>query len=66
MAIDWTGIYRRHKGKWVAFKDDEKTVIGVGKTAKLALLKAKKAGYQDPILHRIPAVNRLYVGFLSR
>lgn len=66
MAIDWTKIYREYKGKWVALKDDERTVIGVGKTAKLALLRAKKSGYQDPILHRVPAVNRLYVGILSR
>lgn len=66
MAIDWTKIYQKYKGKWVALKADEKTVVGFGKTAKLALLQAKKSGYQDPILHRVPAVNRLYVGFLSR
>ena len=27
MAIDWTKIYQKYKGKWVALKSDEKTVI---------------------------------------
>jgi len=64
MAIDWTKIYQQYKGKWVALKEDEKTVVGIGGTAKIALLRAKQAGYQDPILHRIPVVNRLYIGIL--
>lgn len=62
MAIDWTKIYQKYKGKWVALKSDEKTVAGVGKTAKVALEKAKIIGEHSPILHRIPLTQRFYVG----
>jgi len=54
MAIDWTKIYKKYKGLWVAFREDEKTVVGTGKTAKLALARAKKKGYARPILMRMP------------
>ena len=30
MAIDWTKIYRKYKGLWVALDKDEKTVIASG------------------------------------
>ena len=62
MSIDWTRIYRQHKGKWVALKADEVTVIATATTAKLALIKAKKSGYDKPILTRIPAKLVPYVG----
>ena len=55
MAIDWTKIYQKYKGRWVALKSDEKTVVGVGKTAKAALEQAKITGERLPILHRVPA-----------
>ncbi len=42
MAIDWTNIYKKYKGLWVALKDDERTVVSFGKTAKEAWTKAKK------------------------
>ena len=60
MAIDWTKIYQKYKGKWVALKSDEKTVIGVGRTAKVALEKAKITGESSPILHRIPAIQSYF------
>ena len=62
MAIDWTKIYQKYKGKWVALKSDEKTVIGVGRTAKVALEKARTTGERLPILHMVPATQRFYVG----
>lgn len=62
MAIDWTKIYKKHKGYWVALKDDEKTVIASGKTAKEAWEKAQKEGYKKPILFRVPTEIIAYVG----
>ena len=62
MAIDWTQIYKKYKGLWVALKDDEKTVIASGKTAKEAWEKAKKEGYEKPILFRVPNEIKAYVG----
>lgn len=63
MAIDWVKIYKKYKGSWVAFKKDEKTVIASGKTAKEAWEKAKKRGYEQPILTSMPEKLITYVGF---
>ena len=63
MAIDWTRIYKKYKGLWVALKDDEKTVIASGKTAGEAWEKAQKKGYTKPILTRMPEELIPYVGF---
>lgn len=62
MPIEWTKIYRRFKGLWVALDDDEKKVLGSGKTAKEALKNAKKNGYQMPILMHVPDSIGTYVG----
>ncbi|MDA2921648.1 DUF5678 domain-containing protein [Patescibacteria group bacterium AH-259-L07] len=63
MAIDWTKIYKKYKGLWVALEDDEKTVVSSGKTAKEAWEKAQKKGYKMPILTKMPERLIPYVGF---
>lgn len=65
MAIDWTTIYKKYKGRWVALKDDEVTVVGSGKTAKEALKAAKKKGHKNPILTHMPDKLVPYIGFWS-
>lgn len=62
-AIDWTDIYKKYKGLWVALKQDEKTVIASGKTAKDAWAKALEKGFHKPILTRMPSKLMTYVGF---
>ena len=62
MAIDWTNIFKKYKGFWVALKDDEKTVVAFGKTAKIAWDKAQKSGYSKPILTKMPSELTSYVG----
>jgi predicted RNase H-like HicB family nuclease len=62
MAIDWTKIYNKYKGKWVALAEDEKTVIAFGSTLKEALDKARKASNVEPILTRIPEDLQPFVG----
>lgn len=62
MAIDWTEIYKEYKGLWIALKDDEKTVVAFGATAKQALEKAQKKGYRKPILTKMPQKLIPYVG----
>lgn len=62
MAIDWTKIFGKYKGSWVALKDDERTVVGSGKTAHTALKRAKEKGYTNPILTRMPANLNAIVG----
>ncbi len=62
MAIDWTKIYKKYKGLWVALKDDEKTVVGSGKTIKEAWKQAQKKGFGNPIFFRVPTKIIPYVG----
>ena len=62
MAIDWTKIYERYKGFWVALDEDEVTILAEGKTAQEALEKARERGYNDPILFRVPTQVLPYVG----
>lgn len=63
MAIDWSKIYKKYRGLWVALLDDEKTVVGSGKTAKEAWIMAQKNGHEKPILTRMPEKLVTYVGF---
>jgi hypothetical protein len=65
MSIDWTNIIKKYKSLWVALKDDEKTVIASGKTAKEALSNAAKKGNSNPILSRVPGKINTYIGKLA-
>ena len=65
MAIDWTKIYEKYKGLWVALKDDEQTVISSGKTLREAIEKAQEHGFQNPIMHRVPSQLIPYVGGIT-
>jgi len=62
MAKDWTKIYKKYKGLWVALADDEETVLGAGKTVKEALEQARKKSNQMPFLTRMPEKLVPYVG----
>lgn len=62
MAIDWTKIYKKYKGLWVALKDDKKTVIASGKTVKEVMSRAQERGHAQPILFRVPTKVIPYVG----
>ena len=64
MSKDWSKIYKKYKGLWVAFLDDEQTVVGSGKTLKEALNEAQKMGYKEPIMNRMPDTLAPYVGIL--
>lgn len=64
MAKDWTQLYRKYKGLWVALADDEETVLGVGKTAREAMEQAKKKTPATPFLTRMPEKLVSYVGAL--
>jgi hypothetical protein len=54
MAVDWTSLFKKHKGQWVTLEDDERTVISSDANAKAALARAKEKGYEHPILFRVP------------
>lgn len=61
-ALDFTKITEKYKGKWVALSEDEKEVISSGKSAQEALEEAKKEGYKNPILFKVPITLLPYVG----
>jgi hypothetical protein len=60
-ALDWTPIYKKYKGQWVALREDEQTVIASGKTATEAWDKAQEKGYTQPILTRMPDTLVLHI-----
>jgi hypothetical protein len=60
-AIDMTPIIKKFPGYFVALSYDRKKVLGKGHTPEEALKEAKKKGYKDPILTRIPYENRSYL-----
>lgn len=64
MSINWTNLFNKYKGLWVALKDDEITVVATGKTAKEALERAKSKGEKAPILTRMPDKAVSYVGLV--
>ena len=64
MAKDWSQLYKKYKGLWVALADDELTVLGAGETVKEAIAKAKIKSSQAPILTRMPLTLDAYAGSL--
>lgn len=65
-VIDWTHLYTKYKGKWVALKDDEVTVISSGNTLDEVAEKAEKKGFKNPIFYSVPKKQTYFVGKLSK
>ena len=61
MAIDWTHLFEKHRGKWVALADDETTVLAVADTAKLAHAAALTQS-DTPLLYRVPDTLEAFAG----
>lgn len=63
MAIDWTEMYKKYAGKWVAIDfEDEVTVVAADVDAKKAYAESAKRG-KRAILHRIPEEVIDFVGY---
>lgn len=60
--IDWKDLSKNYKGLWVALRQDEKTVLSSGKSAKKVYDQAKEKGVKVPILYKVPSATGLYVG----
>ncbi|MDO8590739.1 MAG: DUF5678 domain-containing protein [bacterium] len=60
--IDWTKIYKKYRGLWVAIKDDEKTVVASGNTLKKTQEEALKRGFKDFYLTKVPNKVVSFVG----
>ncbi len=64
-VIDWTGIYNKYPGLWVALENDEETVISAGKTLREASENAKRKGFDNPIFMQVPKDATYFVGITS-
>ena len=60
-AIDMTPIIKKYRGYFVALSYDRKKVLGKGCTPDQALKEAKKKGFKDPLITKIPEENRSYL-----
>lgn len=61
-SIDFTQVSKKYRGLWVGLKADQKTVIASGKTVEEVVDKARKKGFERPILFRVPTKIVPYVG----
>jgi hypothetical protein len=53
-SIDWTGLYPKYKGMWVALDKDDETVVAKGATAEQAFQEAQSKGFAEAALTYIP------------
>ena len=62
-TINWTHIFEDYKGLWVALNpDDEQTVVGSGKTLRVAMEDAARNGYAKPLMLDVPEEVVTFVG----
>ena len=65
MSIDWTKIYKKYKGLWVALKDDHVTVISSGKNLEKTMEAARKKGFSTPFVTKVPEKVLPFVGKIN-
>jgi len=60
--LNQSHLAQEHRGKWVALKSDRRTVVASGKSAKSVLGAAKKKGFPQPIVTRLPNNPAHFIG----
>ena len=60
--IDLTQVYKKYKGLWVALVNDRE-VISANKSVRKVVEEAKKKGYEQPLLFKVPKNDLPFVGF---
>lgn len=60
--VDFTKIFKKYRGLWVALKQDEQTVVTASKSAKKAYQEALNKGEKRPIMLKVPTQSTYYVG----
>ncbi len=61
ISINLTRLLRPYKGQWVALAQDEKRVLGHGKSLDEALAAARKVEEGRPLLVKVPDESLLVV-----
>ena len=62
MKINFTQIYKKYKGLWIALDEKLKKVISYDKNIEKAYKKALERGYKKPTLFKVPQNNLPYFG----
>ncbi len=63
--MNFTNIYKKYSGSWIALDEKLQKVISSNKSAKEAHKEAVKKGHINPTLFKVPKHNLPYVGFSS-
>ncbi|MBU1323486.1 hypothetical protein KKE48_00310 [Patescibacteria group bacterium] len=61
-AKDWTHLFPKFAGLWVAFGKDEETVVSSAKSLKNTVKRAEEKGFKMPLLFKVPSEFLPYVG----
>ena len=59
---NWTHLFPKFAGLWVAFAKDEQTVISSAKSLEYTVKMAEEKGYKMPLLFKVPMESLPYVG----
>lgn len=62
MTKNFTPIYKKYMGQWVAMSDGFNKVVASGSSAKIVYKKAKNLGYEVPNLFKVPSNLNAYIG----
>ena len=58
----WVHNLQKYKGLWIAFEEDEKTILASHKNAKIAYSEALGKQKGIPIMFKVPTLSVPYVG----
>lgn len=59
---NWSSIFKKYAGKWIALTEDESAVVTSSESAKTAFNKSRSQGIKVPILMKVPKESLPYVG----
>jgi len=62
--IDYSPIFKKYSGQWVALKSDERTVVAASRSANKAFKGARNEGIKEPVLFKIPTQSVPYIGIV--
>ena len=60
--IDLSQVYQKYKGLWVALVNDTE-VVSADKSVRKVVEQAKKKGYDNPLLFKVPKNDLPFIGF---
>lgn len=59
---NWSKLYQKYKGQWVALSEDETEVITTGESRRDTEAKATKLGHPDAVVLRFPEKLEAFAG----